>query len=365
MATPKRKKPRKYGHGTITRLPNGKASAYISIAGVVNRRRFPSEPEAEAWLDAHAAHLSCELTATQIQDAAAARAILPPNVSLLQLAQAWLDAQERTNAPAPIAPLIEEYLAERAAVLRPDTIRTYRPWLAAALADIGPNLSDYTSETVRRGLAHHTPHQHNHILRALRTFFNWCIDRGDAAVNPCDGVKQKKLNEPSRAILTLAQTEQLLYSVHATRPHLLGYFVLCLFAGLRPTESRRIPASCIGREYIHLPAGIVKTAQARTVPVEAGLLEVLERYPLDRRAYAGIRKARRASGLLLAPDIMRHSYASYAYERSRSAAGTAYDMGHRGTDVFFRHYRGLVAPGEGQKYFEILANFAIFLQQSK
>lgn len=358
-------KSRRYGHGTITPVEGGRFGAYISVAGQVLRRRFRSIEEAQTWIDAQSASVSCDLTALQLQDAAAALAILPPNVSLLQLAQAWLDANEKTNAPAPIAPLIEEYLAERAAVLRPDTIRTYRPWLAAALADIGPNLSDYTSETVRRRLAHHTPHQHNHILRALRTFFNWCIDRGDAAVNPCDGVKQKKLNEPSRAILTLAQTEQLLYSVHATRPHLLGYFVLCLFAGLRPTESRRIPASCIGREYIHLPANIVKTAQARTVPVEAGLLEVLERYPLDRRAYAGIRKARRASGILLAPDIMRHSYASYAYERSRSAAGTAYDMGHRGTDVFFRHYRGLVAPGDGQKYFEILANFAIFLQRSK
>ena len=51
---------------------------------------------------------------------------------------------------------------------------------------------------------------------------------------------------------------------------------------------------------------------------------------------------------------MRHSYASYAYDLTRDAALVASEMGHRGTDIFFRHYRGLVTPGDGARYFNLL-----------
>lgn len=364
MATPKRKKPRKYGHGTITRLPNGKASAYISIAGVVNRRRFPSEPEAEAWLDAQAAHLSCELTATQIQDAAAARAILPPNVSLLQLAQAWLDAQAAVNPDVSLVPIVETYLAHQASRLRPETWRSYRIQLNRALSLIGSNVADYTRETVRRALSPLTAQAANHLLRSLRAFFNWAIAHGHLATNPCVGIKLERVQEPRRVVLTLAQTEQLLHAVHDRRPDLLGYFVLCLFAGLRPTEAQRISPEKVGDEYITLDANVTKTRSARTVPVEEGLSVVLAKYPLGLRSYTAIKRMIAECGIPWTQDIMRHSYASYAYERSRDAAATAYAMGHQGTDIFFRHYRGLVAPRDGVKYFRILANFATFLQRN-
>lgn len=362
MAAAPKRKVRKYGAGSITQVGD-KFDVYINVAGKTVRRRFVRRADAEAFIDAQSASSTIDISAFQMRDAAAALALLPPGVTLSQCAQAWLDAQERTNAAAPIAPLIEEYLDERAKVLRPDTMRTYRQCLANAIADIGENLADYTPESVKRGIAHHTPHQHNHILRALRTFFNWCIEERIATTNPCDGIKQKKLKEPMRAILTLEQAEKLLYAVYDSRPHLLGYFCLCMFAGLRPSEAQKVPQRAIGKEYINLTADIVKTAQARTVPVEEGLLYILERYPLGRRAAISIKRTRADIGIPWTQDIMRHSYASYAYERSRSASGTAYDMGHRGTDIFFRHYRGLVAPGDGEKYFQILVNFAKFLQQ--
>jgi hypothetical protein len=48
---------------------------------------------------------------------------------------------------------------------------------------------------------------------------------------------------------------------------------------------------------------------------------------------------------------MRHSY---AYDLTRDAPLVASEMGHHGTDIFFRHYRGLVTPGDGAKFFGIL-----------
>jgi site-specific recombinase XerC len=345
-------------------VDGGRYGAYISVAGQVLRRRFRSIEEAQTWIDAQSASVSCDLTALQLQDAASALAILPPGVSLRQCADYYLETHASINASQPIMPILAEYLAYQEKRCKYDTMRTYRQCLNRALMEISDDLAEYTQDRIKRCIANYTPHQHNHILRALRTFFNWAIEHGHASMNPCDGIKKKKEPEPSRAIFSLAQVEHLLHSIHATRPHLLGYFCLCLFEGLRPSEAQRIPPHCVGVEYVNLPAGIVKTSQARTVPVEPGLTEVLARYPLGRRASMSIRRARESTGLEWVQDVMRHSYASYAYERSRDASATAYDMGHKGTDIFFRHYRGLVAPGDGQKYFKILADFAKFLQRN-
>ena len=50
---------------------------------------------------------------------------------------------------------------------------------------------------------------------------------------------------------------------------------------------------------------------------------------------------------------MRHSYATYAYELTKSADEVAASMGHAGTGIFFHHYRALAHPGDGRKFFAI------------
>jgi hypothetical protein len=50
---------------------------------------------------------------------------------------------------------------------------------------------------------------------------------------------------------------------------------------------------------------------------------------------------------------MRHSFATYAYEMTKNAAHVAAEMGHQGTDVFFRHYRAMARPGDGTEFFKI------------
>jgi len=41
------------------------------------------------------------------------------------------------------------------------------------------------------------------------------------------------------------------------------------------------------------------------------------------------------------------------YELTKNAAAVAADMGHHGTDIFFKHYRALAHPGDGEKWFAI------------
>lgn len=349
---------RKYSRGTITPLAGGKCDAYLRVGGQTLRRRLGSVAEAQAWIDAQDAAYAYTLTASQIRDAGTALAILPPGVTLHQCAQHYLATAAKENADQPILPLFEAFISARSHVLREETLKSYRILLNRSLAEIGNRTSDYSPDRIRRALSRMTPNQHNHILRALNAFFNWSLDSGDLILNPCADIKLARVPEPARQIFTLDQTRTLLEFVHEKRPDLLGYFSLCLFAGLRPTEARRITARHIGAEYITLDASITKTAQARTVPIEAGLRELIERFPLGRRSTTAIKRITQAFPLRAwSQDIMRHSYASYAYERSRDAAATAYNMGHVGTDIFFRHYRGLVPPNAGAQYFQILPQF--------
>jgi integrase len=156
----------------------------------------------------------------------------------------------------------------------------------------------------------------------------------------------------------------------ALRPALLPYLALALFGGVRPGELARLDPARIGPAWIVIDGAVAKTSDHRTVPVRPNLRAWLDAHPprrpipplSEKHLYAAIRllcAATRAdpdpaSRIVSWPsDCMRHSYASYAYDLTRDAALVASEMGHRGTDIFFRHYRGLVPPGSGAEFFSI------------
>jgi hypothetical protein len=52
-------------------------------------------------------------------------------------------------------------------------------------------------------------------------------------------------------------------------------------------------------------------------------------------------------------NAMRHSFASYHFELHGDSKKTAKELGHRGEDLLFSHYRSLTKKGSGIKYFAI------------
>jgi integrase len=68
-----------------------------------------------------------------------------------------------------------------------------------------------------------------------------------------------------------------------------------------------------------------------------------------------LKQARDAAGIVEWPQNgLRHSYASYHLAQFRRAEDLAEEMGHRGTDILFRHYRELVKPDAANRYWEIM-----------
>lgn len=359
----RRQKPLAYGHGHIARAPNGRGyDAALCLSGRRLRARLPTLDAAKAWLDAQDPTAALPpLTAAQLRDAQAALALLPPGATLLQAAQAHAAALRAKSGALPLIPFAEDYLAAKTDTLRPATHASYRRQLRALLPALP---TPVTKTAIATLLAPKTPHARNTALRALSAFFAWCVQTGRLEDNPVRGIPLARVAEPTRAILTLPQARALLAHAQAHAPILLPYLPLCLFAGLRPDEAKRLRPEHLGPEYITLPPTITKTASARTVAIRPNLRAWLARHPLPPEgATHGLSPDRfkkrltqetRAAGIPWSQDILRHSFASYAYELSRDAPATAYEMGHRGTDIFFRHYRGLVPPGEGSAFFSIL-----------
>lgn len=360
MAT---KKIIRYRGGHIRPMPFGTFDTYISHGGKQYRKRFKNVNAARAWLETFDPQFE-SLTQRQTLDAMHALDILPEGVSLTEAARCYVNH----NKPAvddtyDLLTHATAFIADRSQTLRKSTINTYRRFLNLACNTFS-RLSDMTTDAIRQWLAPMTPHNRNHAIKTLSALFAWLIEYGHANENPAAKIKLTKLDAPKRQVLSIDDVNRLLQTALTHDPRLIPYLAICLFAGVRPDECKRLSRQNCANDYIRLDESITKTHSARTIPIHPNLAAILAKYPIPRegvmhglstdRFRKNVTAITKLANVNWANDIMRHSYASYEYERSRDAAATAANMGHTGTDLFFKHYRGLVEPGTGVQYFSIV-----------
>lgn len=351
-----------YGHGRLRWMAPGSWMADITVAGKRLRRCFKTRGMAEGWIDAQDPGKPCDLTPEDLRALARAKAILPEGVTIDQVASDWVARHGVRFAPIPFAGAVAEYVEACAQKWRPETARVYRGIFKRAIKALPGDVRDHDRETLAAWVDGGGCYFRNAALRTLGTFYRWLQKRGQLSALPIAGLEMARTPSPARAILTVDDARALVEASADRAPEAVPYLALGLFAGLRPSETCRLRACDVGAEIIHLEAAVTKTEQARTVEMRANLREILRDFPLPsvgvldpsgQRLRHAIGRVAKSIGVGLPHDVLRHSFASYAYEVSRDAAATAYEMGHVGTDIFFRHYRGLVAPGEGRKYFAI------------
>lgn len=320
---------------------------------------FAKKELAAAWLFDYSTR-AVQLTPAQSEDAFRALEILPKGVKLVEAAEFYV-LRFGDGGDLDAEPIIDSYL-ESKAHLRTRTLAEYRQDLRRIMA-IEPSFSRWTAEAVEGWLRELTPAKRNHMLSTLRAFFAWAVEAGHVKASPVERLKPVKVDAPRRAVLSIDEAQRLLAAAERIEPRALHYLALCLFAGLRPEECARLRPRNLSSEYVVLDEGLTKTHSARTVPIAPNLAAFLARCPLPKggpafyqsgsRLRAALRTVIEAAGITWSPDVMRHSYASYEYERTRDAATTASNLGHTTTNMLFKHYRGLVEPGTGSAYFSI------------
>ena len=211
--------------------------------------------------------------------------------------------------------------------------------------------------------------------------WNWFEKNELIEKNIAKGLELPKIEMGEIGILTVEETERLFRANEKIDPEVCGLMALGLFAGMRTSAIPRVDYNEITmRQGILTPAE--KTKKNRRNYIENlpdNLWAWLDRTPksafgwCERKWKKRRESALRRAGLLVngkqlkTPDengkfpqkkipphnAFRHSFASYHVAWKRDFQDTALIMSHKGTDILFKHYRGVATKEDAEKYFKI------------
>jgi len=202
--------------------------------------------------------------------------------------------------------------------------------------------------------------------RILCVFFKFAVTRKYAMENVAAAVSKVKIAQRSPAILTAQDVRALLCAARDyNMGHMLPYFAIGCFCGLRPWELRRTSWADINltTKQIYVTPEAAKTGQDRFVAMPDALMAWLQLVPAasmsgclrySRNEFDAVRKQ---AGVPWQGDIMRHSAASHLYAQTQNAALVTAQMGH-GLNVFLKYYRRAVTQQDGEAYFKVGPNDA-------
>ncbi len=359
-----------------SRLHRSGEKGFVVDLGLIDGKRtrysFTSKVEADAFAEAKRIERQNEGTAALAlplevrQDAAKAYALLAPSgVSLLQAAEYYRQHVLAFRE----APLIEEIVKRlledaKRNDRRERTIAELKFRLEAFRDDFeGRRLSDITVDELKEWVDDDewSPRTRINYLTKVSQLFNYALRHGWADSNIADRVERPTAEDKEPGIFTLDQVAQLLE--HAPRFHLLPYFAIGLFAGLRSAELMRLDWSAVHLEggSIVVGAQVAKKRSRRVVEIspvlKAWLAPVVKKSgPIVEEATfrENLDALRKEVGMQEWPhNGLRHSFASYHLGAFGDALKTATLLGHKDPGVVHNHYKALVQKSEAARFWDL------------
>jgi integrase len=329
--------------------------------------------------DAEAANLriqfrqvgSFQIDLSQAERAEAAAIIPEMTARSVTLRQVWEDWQRGTMPAAgpavPLSQVVEECLTAKRTANRRDRyvgnlaifLRSFATGREAqSIAAIGAaDVEAWINGRYRK------PSSRQTALNRISTLFSFAVRRGYRPDNPCDRVERITVDAGIPKILSLAQCARLLVTIRNEKPQTLAWFVLGLFAGVRPEEADRLTWSAIDLDHgtITVDAAAAKTRDRRIIHLEPAAVAWL-RCAADAGAVLPMprsnrRKAQRALRPVLGfqdwpKDVLRHTCASMLMASWRDAGKVAAELGHS-PGILFRHYRELVRRPDAARFWSL------------
>jgi integrase len=199
----------------------------------------------------------------------------------------------------------------------------------------------------------------NTFRRRLAVLFSFAKRRGYVTENPIADVERAKERETEIEILSVNEMARLL---ECASSDMLPFWAIGAFAGLRRAEIERLVWNEVDfdADVIEVKASKAKTASRRLITIQPNLRAWLQPY----RARIGrvcpvnlqwkINDDRERAGLRAEwpHNALRHSFGSYHLAKFNDAAKLALEMGNSPATIF-RHYRQLVKPKDGERYWRI------------
>jgi len=225
--------------------------------------------------------------------------------------------------------------------------KSYYKFIARTLGELKP--CDVTKNRIQELLKEITGEQFTKkkYLQYFRNFFNWCVENGYVTSNPTKGIKIK-ISRMDISIFSPDEVEKVLRLCEEKYPSLLGYYCLCVFGGLRPSEAERVEWKDLnfdGKEVFVTHKS--KTGFRRFVLKDTDTLWVWLSHiktirpnePLNPVSnHEGLQKKfRKDLGLVWTQDVLRHSFGTNYYNLTHDLNQVSHDMGNS-NQVCKRYY---------------------------
>ena len=207
-----------------------------------------------------------------------------------KLAGGWtpLGESQNTRLYTPLSMVISDYLAEKEAELRPDTIRSYRSFCTGFLKwldDTAPKCQTIVFNKVLavKFLDHCfkdrklTGRSWNNQLKSARALFAWAVEKCYCKENPFAGIKTKREAEKRRVLIPPEQRQRIAEWCMENNPGLLIVSQLVYSSLIRPKEIRciRVADVYLKERYIHIGSTVAKTHYTRFATLTPKLVELL------------------------------------------------------------------------------------------
>jgi integrase len=287
-----------------------------------------------------------------------------PGVSVLDAVREYVRRRELVTKSETVANALKGFMeAKTSDNMRPRYLEDLRSRLGRFAETFGDRkLADIQSGEIDNWLRAlgQAPVSRNTCHLRLHTFFEFARQRGWVEANPLKDVPRAKVSPSGIGILSIQQSARILESASEET---LPYHAIGLFCGLRSAELERLEWSDIhfDENLVEVPSLKSKTASRRFVTIRPNLALWLEPYrgrrgPICPPAlYERLCEDRQRAGILQWPaNAARHSFASYHLAAFRDVKDLALEMGHTRSEVTFRHYRELVRPSEGERFWKIV-----------
>lgn len=338
------------------------------------RKTFDTVAEAKGWIDRLQVQILNNGAVLSHADIAAASDVirrLPPGVTLPQLLEFWETHHVTGAVGATLKPMVHTYIERKRLAGRRNRTVKDAEWRLGRLAqdlgdipvvDIGTKqLEAWMDSKGFVGVSR------KNYRTAMMGFFNYAISSKAILSNPAKDIALQSIDERMPEILTIAQVRTLLRSAKASRPEMVPWLAIGLFAGLRTAELFQLRWENVDlrTRLITVRPETAKRRRQRHVTVSENLAAWLTDYAVGsgrvcpgestvRKWITGKTGVLKAAGLSSWPhNAMRHSFGSYHLAKHLDAPRTAFEMGHTTPDLLYNHYRNLVKPEEAAAYWEI------------
>ena len=323
---------------------------YGTVDGKRQRKTFKTQAEAELAIQKNSilakriGRQAGKLRDRDLLDATLALDILQRRVALVTAARFYMAHNHPDGGKTTVAEAVDQFLQSRKDKgCRPITVKDYSDKLKMFSRDMNGRQMAHTTVAAiekwfdERQFGMETRKSH---LRILRAFFQWGVKRRYIAENPARSIDMPKVDKKRVEFLSVADAVKLLTTAQNTRPDLLPYVALSLFAGLRPSEihgekTGHAPLDWdkldFNRKIIDVEPEQTKTRDGRNITMSDNLVEWLLPHRRDQGPIffhrSAFLKVLKNSGIEYTKDVMRHTFGTMHRAMYRNEGETAIQMG--------------------------------------